>query len=74
MKFDLRIIRALLDISSETFANELGVSRQTINNWEKGKVKLTKFHKMAIAYLIEHKYCDIPIERMKLIQEMLNDL
>lgn len=73
MEFDLRIIRALLDLTTEELANDLGVSRQTISNLEKGRSKMTKFYKLAIGYLIEHKYCDIPPERMKLIQEMLKD-
>lgn len=74
MEFDLRIIRALLDLTSEELANDLGVSRQTISNLENGRVKITKLHKMAIGYLVEHKYCDIPPERMKLIREMLEDV
>ena len=74
MEFDLRIIRALLDLTSEGLANDLGVSRQTISNWENGRIKITKLYKMAIGYLVEHKYCDIPPERMKLIQEMLDGI
>lgn len=74
MKFDLRIIRALLDLSAEELAKDLGVSRQTISRLENGRSKTTKLYKLAIGYLIEHKYCDIPPERMKLIQEMLKDV
>ena len=74
MEFDLRIIRALLDLSSEELAKDLGVSRQTISNLENGRSKTTKLYKLAIGYLVEHKYCDIPPERIKLIQEMLKNV
>ena len=74
MEFDLRIIRALLDLTTEELANDLGVSRQTISNLEKGRSKTTKLYKLAIGYLIEHKYCDIPPEKTKLIQEMLDEI
>ena len=42
MEFDLRIIRALLDLTTEELANDLGVTRQTISNLEKGRSKATK--------------------------------
>lgn len=74
MAFDLRIIRALLDLSSEELAKDLGVSRQTISSLENGRSKTTKLYKLAIGYLVKHKYCNIPPERMKLIQEMLKDV
>ena len=74
MEFDLRIIRALLDLSQEELAKDLGITRVSISNLERGKVPITKFYKMANGYLVEHKYCDIPPERMKLIQEMLKDV
>lgn len=74
MEFDLRIIRALLDLSQEELAKDLGITRVSISNLERGKVPITKFYKMAIGYLVEHRYCDIPPERMKLIQEMLKDV
>lgn len=73
MEFDLRIIRALLDLTSEELAKDLGVSRQTISSLENGRSKTTKLHRLAIGYLVEHKYFDIPPERMKLIQEMLEN-
>lgn len=74
MEFDLRIIRALLDLTTEEMAKDLGVTRQTISNLENGKSKMTKLYKLAIGYLVEHKYCDIPPERMKLIREMLDGI
>lgn len=74
MEFDLRIIRALLDLTTEELANDLGVTRQTISNLEKGRSKATKLYKLATGYLVEHKYCDIPPERMKLIREMLDEI
>ena len=74
MEFDLRIIRILLNLTTEEFAKELGVTRQTINNWERGRSKPARAYKLAIGYLVEHKYCDIPPERMKLIQMMLEDI
>lgn len=73
MEFDLRIIRALLDLSQEELARDLGITRVSISNLERGKVPITKVYKMAIGYLVEHKYCDIPPERSKLIREMLED-
>ena len=74
MEFDLKIVRALLDLSSEELAKDLGISRQTISNLENGRSKTTKLYKLAIGYLVEHKYCDIPQERMKIIQEMLKNV
>ena len=74
MEFDLRIIRALLGLSQEELAKDLGITRVSISNLERGKAPITKLHKMAIGYLVEHRYCDIPPERMKLIQEMLKDI
>ena len=74
MDFDIKIVRALLDISQEKFAEDLGVTRVTISNLERGKVKITKTYKLAIKYLVDTGYYDIPIERIKLIEEMLQDL
>ena len=74
MNFDIKIVRALLDISQEEFAEDLGVTRATISNLERGKVKITKTYKLAIKYLVDTGYYDIPIERIKLINEMLQDL
>ena len=74
MDFDIKIVRALLDISQEEFAEDLGVTRVTISNLERGKAKITKTYKLAIKYLVDTGYYDIPIERIKLIKEMLQDL
>lgn len=74
MDFDIKIVRALLDISQEEFAEDLGVTRVTISNLERGKAKITKTYKLAIKYLVDTGYYDIPIERIKLIEEMLQDL
>ena len=74
MDFDIKIVRALLDISQEEFAKDLGVTRVTISNLERGKAKITKTYKLAIKYLVDTGYYDIPIERIKLIKEMLQDL
>lgn len=74
MDFDIKIVRALLDISQEEFAKDLGVTRVTMSNLERGKVKITKTYKLAIKYLVDTGYYDIPIERMRLIKEMLQDL
>lgn len=74
MEFDLRIIRSLLDLSQEELAKDLGVTRVSISNMERGKTSITKCYKMAIGYLVEHKYCDIPKERIDLIQEMLKNI
>ena len=74
MDFDIKIVRALLDISQEKFAEDLGVTRVTISNLERGKVKISKTYKLAIKHLVDTGYYDIPNERIKLINEMLQDL
>ena len=73
MEFDLRIIRALLKLTSKELAKDLGVSRQTISSLENGRSKTIKPYKLAIGYLVEHKYCDVPPEIKKLIQEMIEN-
>ena len=64
----------LFIMDQEKFAEDLGVTRVTISNLERGKVKITKTYKLAIKYLVDNGYYDIPNERIKLINEMLQDL
>ncbi len=59
MKNKIKIARAIKDVTQGTLANEIGVSRQTINALEKGKyvpstvlaLKLAKFFGQAVEEL-----------------------
>lgn len=74
MEADLHTIRALLGLSCEELGKDLGVSRMTISNIERGKSKFAKTYKLALSYLVDTKYIfELPKERVKLIKEMLNN-
>lgn len=53
MQSILRLLRQTLDISVTEFADQLGVTRQTVYNIEKRKTKLTKTQYLAIFTIIE---------------------
>ena len=52
----LRVLRAIAEVSQQALADEIGVSRQTINAMEKGKyvpstvlaLKLARYFKVAV--------------------------
>lgn len=48
-------IRAKLGMTQTEFANELGVSRQSISNWERDNFKPTKVVQKLINKLCEEK-------------------
>jgi DNA-binding transcriptional regulator YiaG len=50
---NIKLIREKLDLTQEKFANELGVSRQTVSNWERENFKPTP----VIRKIIEN-YCE----------------
>lgn len=75
MEFDIRIIRYLLELTTEEMGKELGVSRQTICNFESGRTKkIPKVYKMAIGYMIDHKYSQLQSERLNVIKAMIKDI
>ena len=63
MKNQLKVLRAIKDITQETLAKDLGVTRQTINAIEKGKYdpslnlafKIAKYFKKSIEEVFEFK-------------------
>lgn len=50
---NLKKIRAILDIDQAQLGDMIGVSRQTINNIENGRVKLNKTHYLAIMAILD---------------------
>ena len=50
---NLKKIRAILDIDQAQLGDMIGVSRQTINNIENGRVKLNKIHYVAIMAILD---------------------
>ncbi len=61
MKNNLKVLRAIANISQETLAKEIQVSRQTINAMEKGKyvpstvlaLKLAEYFKKPVEEIFE---------------------
>ncbi|MPN53150.1 hypothetical protein SDC9_200814 [bioreactor metagenome] len=53
LQSNLKKIRAILDIDQAQLGDMIGVSRQTINNIENGRVKLNKMHYLAIMAVID---------------------
>lgn len=66
MKNNLRVLRAIKNISQEALANEIGVSWQTINAMEKGKyvpstllvLKLGKYFEKAVEEIFQLEEAD----------------
>lgn len=50
----LRLIRHLMELSVEEFADAIGVTRQTVNNLENKKTKMSAIQYIAIAALIDN--------------------
>lgn len=51
LKITLKAARAIADMSQEQVANELGVTRATISNWENNKKKIKKIEIDALCTL-----------------------
>ena len=74
-KNNLYTIRCLLNLTTENMGNDLGVTRQTVSNLEKGRVPFGKIYKLALGYLIEHEYAGkVSKERLNLIWELWSEL
>lgn len=54
MQENLYLLRASLGLSGKDFGELIGVTRQTINNIENGRNKLSKTQYLAIRYAMEH--------------------
>lgn len=54
MQHNLLYIRKTLNMSAQEFGSMIGVTRQTINNMEAGRNKLTVTQYLAILYVLEH--------------------
>lgn len=50
---NLKKIRVILDVDQAQLGDMIGVSRQTINNLENGRVKLNKTHYLAIMAIVD---------------------
>ena len=48
----LPLVRQQLQMSQEDLAREIGVSFNTVNRWEKGKVKPSKLAKNQLSYFL----------------------
>ena len=58
LKITLKAARAIADMSQEQVANELGVTRATISNWEHNRKKVKKIELDALCklYNVPKKY------------------
>lgn len=59
MKNNLKVLRAIKNISQEELANQIGVSRQTINAMEKGKYVPSTLLALKLA-----RYFEKPVEEI----------
>ena len=59
MKNNLKVLRAIKNISQEDLAKEIGVSRQTINAMEKGKYAPSTIRALKLARYFERTVDEI---------------
>lgn len=64
MKNNLKVLRAVKNISQEELANRIGVSRQTINAMEKGKYVPSTLLALKLAH-----YFEKPVEEIFQLEE-----
>ena len=60
MQKNLLLIRRLAGWSAKEFGNRIGVTRQTINNIESGRSKLTKTQYIAMRYVLDAEMKESP--------------
>ena len=64
MKNNLKVLRAIKNISQEELANQIEVSRQTINTMEKGKYVPSTLLALKLA-----RYFEKPVEEIFELEE-----
>ncbi|MGV7105741.1 helix-turn-helix transcriptional regulator [Flavobacterium sp. U410] len=64
MKNNLKVLRAIKNISQEELANQISVSRQTINAMEKGKYVPSTLLALKLAH-----YFEKPVEEIFQLEE-----
>ena len=64
MKNNLKVLRAIKNISQEELAKQISVSRQTINAMEKGK-----YVPSTVLALKRAKYFDKPVEKIFALED-----
>lgn len=64
MKNNLKVLRAIKNISQEELANQISVSRQTINAMEKGKYVPSTLLALKLA-----RYFEKPVEEIFQLEE-----
>lgn len=64
MKNNLKVLRAIKNISQEELANQINVSRQTINAMEKGKYVPSTLLALKLA-----RYFEKPVEEIFELEE-----
>lgn len=64
MKNNLKVLRAIKNISQEELANQIAVSRQTINAMEKGKYVPSTLLALKLA-----RYFEKPVEEIFELEE-----
>ena len=66
-------IRKTLNMSGKDFGSMIGVTRQTINNIEAGRRKLSVTQCLAILYVLEHEiFPKLDYEKEMCIRDMCN--
>lgn len=64
MKNNLKVLRAIKNVSQEELANQISVSRQTINAMEKGKYVPSTLLALKLA-----RYFEKPVEEIFQLEE-----
>ena len=73
MKHNLKYIRGYLGLTEEDFAKLLGVTRQTINNIERGKSELSIIYYLAIREILTGRevLTDLTVEQIEFNLKLL---
>lgn len=71
MQENLLLIRRTVGWSAEEFGNQIGVTRQTINNIENGRNRLTKTQYIAMRSVLDAEIAKFPDET-EMLQTILN--
>ena len=71
MQERLLLIRTVVGWTAEDFGNRIGVTRQTINNLEKSRIKLSKTQYIAMRSVLDEEIRTYP-EETKMLQLILD--
>ena len=58
-KLSMRAARRLADLTQQEIADKIGVSRKSVNNWEKGRRSITKSHFISFCSAVGRDEADI---------------